>query len=201
MTTLNQAVKTLNQREATQAALRNEQITRERVGKLEYLVGVVPATYSPSITARLESLERHVRRGFRARLRWLFFGAVLLLSVSLASAAPGLYSTHVYQGETFTRNLTWTDDTGSLVDLTGYHAELKVLTASAGSSTLLLRLTDASGLTLGGGAGTIDWVMTDAQTRALPIGPCRYELRVTNASGVVIYILYGNLSIRDRGNL
>jgi hypothetical protein len=78
MTTLNQSVKTLTQRAATQAALRNEQMTRDRVKSLEEQV------------RRLEAAERVMRddyahwsglvhkllfrRGFWGRLKWLLVG-------------------------------------------------------------------------------------------------------------------------------
>lgn len=125
----------------------------------------------------------------------------LLLCCTLAWAAPGLYSTTCYREETFSRTLAWTDSTGAAVDLTGYTANLRIYYAPVGSSTLILTLTDTAGLTLGGGAGTIDWAMTDAQTKRFPIGPCNYELRVTNATGTVTYLLYGTLTVRDRGTL
>lgn len=78
MTTLNQAVKSLNQRRATEAALTNEQITRQRVLHLERVLGTHSAAgdtiESAGLVARVESLERHVRAGFRGRLRWLLTG-------------------------------------------------------------------------------------------------------------------------------
>lgn len=198
MTTLNQAVKTFNTRRAAQDALNNEYKTRERVEKLEeWRLQVKSHDYD----RRIYAVECWRRRGFWGRIQWLFFGAMLLLGVSVATAAPGLYSTTVYKEETFTRVLTWTDSVGALVDLTGYHATMRVYYSPAGSSSLLLTLTETSGLTLGGAAGTITWVMTDSQTKLFPVGPCRYELRVTDSTGVVTYLLYGNLTVRDRGNL
>lgn len=66
MTTLNQAFKSFNVRRATEAALNNEQKTRERVERLEFQ-GV-------DKSERLKRLERFVRAGFWARMRWLFRG-------------------------------------------------------------------------------------------------------------------------------
>ena len=59
-------VRTLNQRRATEAALRNEQVTRQRVDILEQL-------------ARAHGIEIHdvrkvLSRGLRGRLRWLLLG-------------------------------------------------------------------------------------------------------------------------------
>lgn len=76
MTTTNQAVKTFNQRRATFAALANEQVTRERVDRLErWLFGwagkepqdIEPEKYglaplAPEMAFRLDQLERGVER-------------------------------------------------------------------------------------------------------------------------------------------
>ena len=66
MTTLHQAVKTLNQRQATEAALYFERATRERVERLENR-----AHYIETRTQRLEDL---LARGFWGRLKWLLLG-------------------------------------------------------------------------------------------------------------------------------
>ena len=69
MTTLNQAVKTFNQRQATQAALRNEQLTRERVEKLDRRLDAL-VDWATQETMWVQIL----RRGFWGRLRWLMRG-------------------------------------------------------------------------------------------------------------------------------
>ncbi len=73
MTTLNQAMRTFNQRQATQAALQNEELTRRRVEKLE-------AQMKSLQNAHREGHDQFIQfvwqRGLRARLRWLLFGKV-----------------------------------------------------------------------------------------------------------------------------
>ena len=69
MTTLNQAVRTLTQREATQAALRNEQLTRQRVETLE--------RQSKNLHERLTRREQELtalKASLWGRLRWLLTG-------------------------------------------------------------------------------------------------------------------------------
>lgn len=123
--------------------------------------------------------------------------AFLLLSLCATGlrADPGLYSPNAYRGETFTRVLTWRDSSGDLVDLGGYSAKLQLRDSI--TNALILELTSSSGLTLGGSAGTITWQMTTAQTIALPTGSLAYDLRMTNGTGVVTFLLYGYVTVYD----
>lgn len=73
MTTLNQAFKTFNHRRATEAALTNEMLTRQRVEKLEAEAKKVER-WSSRQDERLLRLETLVARGFFGRLRWLLLG-------------------------------------------------------------------------------------------------------------------------------
>jgi hypothetical protein len=75
MTTLNQAVKTLTQRAATQAALRNEQMTRDRVTRLER----TSKFHDQAIGDLNHVLMADVRaviydRTFWGRIKWLLRG-------------------------------------------------------------------------------------------------------------------------------
>ncbi len=84
MTTTNQAIKHLTQRQATGAALVNERVTRERVKKLELLVSnlekradiatKLSAINSETYSTELDRLNAFVRASFWARLRWLILG-------------------------------------------------------------------------------------------------------------------------------
>ena len=66
MSTLNQAVRTYNQRRATEAALTNELVTRQRVERLEDTLGVFARELAAFTALRFG--------GFWGRLRWLFTG-------------------------------------------------------------------------------------------------------------------------------
>ena len=119
-----------------------------------------------------------------------------LLAAPLVVAEPGLYSPNVSRGETWSRTITWKDSGGSLVNLTGYAAKLVI--KSTPSGTALLTLTESSGLTLGGAAGTIAWEMTAAQTAALPTGSLRYDLLLTSSTGAKTYLVYGFIAVQQR---
>lgn len=122
-----------------------------------------------------------------------------LLCAGLAQAEdPGAYSTNCSRGESFSRTLTYRDSTGALVNLTGYTAKLQIRQRANDADPALLTLTEASGLTLGGPAGTIVWAMTPVQTLALPVGALVYDLRLTSGTGVVTFLLAGNLRVQER---
>ncbi len=70
MTTLNQAVRTLNARRQAEAALTNEQLTRQRVERLEY---EAEAEKKRAEATRAMLVEFYGRR-FMERVRWLILG-------------------------------------------------------------------------------------------------------------------------------
>ena len=67
-------------------------------------------------------------------MRRLFL-ILLLLASSAWATEPGIYNPNVYQGESFSRTLTWRDGAGDLVDLTGYTARLDITHTPIGSTS------------------------------------------------------------------
>jgi hypothetical protein len=59
----------------------------------------------------------------------------------------------------------------------------------------ILSLTDGSGLTLGGAAGTIAILITDAQTEALTDISMVYDLELISGSGIVTRLIEGSASL------
>ena len=88
----------------------------------------------------------------------------------------------VTKGDSFHRQITWSDDSGP-INLTGYTARMQIR-ASYTSASALISLTQASGLTLGGAAGTIDINITSNQTTALAAGTYVYDLEMTYGATV-----------------
>lgn len=91
----------------------------------------------------------------------------------------------IEQGATWDRQLLWREAVppnsdpgtlGDLKDLTGASAHMQVRVKPGGS--MLAELTSAAGITLGGTAGTIDILMTGAQTMALNVKTAYYDLYV-----------------------
>jgi len=106
--------------------------------------------------------------------------------------AAKTYNMSIDQGETYIRTITWKQN-GSLVDLTGYTARMKVKDTYGG--TTYLTLTDASGITLGGTAGTIVIKITDAQTSGLVAQDYVYDLELVSGSGDVSKLIKGVITV------
>lgn len=114
------------------------------------------------------------------------------------------YDFTVEQGATWDETFTWKDNSSPpvAIDLTGYSAHMQ-LRPSAGDSTLYLDLTNGTGITLGGGAGTIRVVLTAAQTTAFSwpmlagqsAPTAKYDLKVTDAGGTVYRLLKGTITL------
>ena len=107
------------------------------------------------------------------------------------------YDIALEQGASFSRTITWKDSDGNPVDLTGSTARMQVRTAIANRSTTapLVDLTNGSGITLGGTAGTIVVNITAAQTAALKITRAPYDLFVYSVDGTAIKLLEGVVTV------
>jgi hypothetical protein len=107
--------------------------------------------------------------------------------------AAGELNLAVEQGTTFSQTLTWKID-GTAVNLTGYTARMQARD-DVTSSTTILSLTQAAGLTLGGVAGTIIIALTATQTAALVAGNYVYDLELASSGGVVTRLVQGTLAV------
>lgn len=105
------------------------------------------------------------------------------------------YDLALEQGATFVRTFTWTNPDTTPVDLTGATAHLQIRTGVANIvNTTLLDLTQGSGITLGGTAGTITITFTASQTASLTVAKAQYDLYVTIGS-TVTRLLEGSVTI------
>ena len=131
------------------------------------------------------------------------------------NSGVGSYSFTIKQGANFSLSMTWLDDSGNPMNLTGYSMALSIargvgltplLTVSSAAST-------GSRIVLGGTAGTIDIEFDDADTAllfssGLPPLPTLtnypvfklglYDLKYTDPSGNVGYLLEGIVSLDPR---
>ncbi len=99
------------------------------------------------------------------------------------------YDFEAGQGETFDRTVTWKIDDVA-VNITGYTARMQIR-KTIRSTSAVVSLTQASGLTLGGSAGTIQIVISATATAALDAGRYVYDLELVSAGGVVTRVLEG----------
>ena len=84
---------------------------------------------------------------------------------------------------------------GTAWNLTGYTAKLQVRENSY-STSALVTLTQADGITLGGSAGTITIVFSPTVTNALSVGVYKYDLKITSGGGDEIsYLMAGDFIV------
>lgn len=119
------------------------------------------------------------------------------------------------QGADLTVSMTWLNDAGAPMNLTGYSMKLEIRSYT-GSPTALLTLSSANNtgsyIALGGTAGTISLVFAHADTAGLlPVGlPAPgspiitgprtyalgvYDLQFTDPTGDIGYLLEGSVSL------
>lgn len=111
-------------------------------------------------------------------------------------APAASYRFRVDQGATFSRRVTWKNPDGTAVNLTGYTAALQVR-ATLDAATPTLELTTAnSRITLGGAAGTIDFLVDATTMTAVPAGQYVYDLELTAANGTKTRLLMGDFEVR-----
>jgi hypothetical protein len=105
----------------------------------------------------------------------------------------GRYDITVEQGSTFNLTLTYKDQRGYVIDLSGYSARMQLRT-SAASNTVVLDLTTANGrIAIDGTAGKISLLIAAADTAGLS-GTGVYDLELVNGA-IVQRILEGSYTI------
>lgn len=105
------------------------------------------------------------------------------------------FDIEINQGATYQLTVTWKDSAGTAINLTGYTARMQVRETYSSASTIV-SLTDASGITLGGAAGTIA-ILISATTTAALTAPFSgvYDLELVSAGGVVTRLLQGAATV------
>lgn len=106
--------------------------------------------------------------------------------------SPGTYNISAFQGATFDLTATWSIG-GSAVDLTNYSAALQVRN-TYDASTTVFSLTNGSGITLGGTAGTIALAISAESMGSAQPGAYVYDLELDSGSEVT-RLLQGQFSI------
>ena len=109
------------------------------------------------------------------------------------SVAPGILNLTFPQGATWDLSITWTDSAGDPIDVTDYSARMQVR-QSYTSADAVLSLTNGSGITLGGTAGTIDVNVSATATAGVAALQYVYDLEVEESS-VVTRVVQGSLTV------
>lgn len=106
--------------------------------------------------------------------------------------APGRYNITAYQGATYGLSLSWSIG-GTAVDLTNYTAAMQVREAYDAANPVL-SLTNGSGITLGGTAGTIDISVSASTMGSIVAGQYLYDLEL-NSGSTITRLVQGNFSV------
>jgi hypothetical protein len=106
---------------------------------------------------------------------------------------PGQVNFLCPQGSTFRKTITYKIEDVP-VNLTGYSSRLQVREAHY-STTAIVSLTSASGITLGGSTGTIDILISDEVTKEFPAGTWVYDLEVESSGGITDRLIEGNFVV------
>lgn len=135
--------------------------------------------------------------------------------MATAGSGVGSFNYCIKQGSDLTISMTWLNDAGAPMNLTGYSMELTIR-AFVNSPVSLLTMSSAestgSYIALGGTEATIDLIFNHADTRAFvanglpqpsnpvggglrvyPLGV--YDLQFTDPTGNIGYLLEGTVSL------
>jgi hypothetical protein len=107
----------------------------------------------------------------------------------------GRYDFTIVTNTDFSRTLTWNDENGNPVNLTGWSAHMQI--RSWPTPSLLADISTTAGtIGLGGGAGTITLRIAASVTSVIPAGVAKYDLFVTNVSSLTSCLLYGDVIVQ-----
>lgn len=111
---------------------------------------------------------------------------------------PGVKNYTVVQGQTFYDAFTFLDTLGSPANLTGWKARFTAREkgSTIGSSSSLA-LTEASGITLGGAAGTVVITATPTITRTMRAVAHEYQFEFEDAAGAIQTYLIGTITVSE----
>jgi hypothetical protein len=108
--------------------------------------------------------------------------------------ASSVYDITAEQGANYTATLTYRDSANTLINITGYTARMQVR-KTIGSATPYLSLTNTSGITLGGAAGTVAIAISAATLASVPAGNYVYDLELISGAGVVVRLISGDFIV------
>ena len=109
--------------------------------------------------------------------------------------ATGNTDFYIEQGATFVITLTWKDEEGSLVDLTGCTARMQVRKIVA-SETVLLELTTGNGrISIDVVKGEITLTVSATDTASLTWKTAVYDLEIVHPDSTITRLLQGNVII------
>ena len=110
---------------------------------------------------------------------------------------PGNFNFTIYIGNTLNIPLTWSDQTGTPINNTGYSATLECRYNLTDSSPFLTLSSPSNGITLSGSTGIITLNANTSTTAALNAGIGLYDLQMTDTLGNVFTLLQGTVTVQE----
>lgn len=116
------------------------------------------------------------------------------MAASKLSEKAGVLHITIEQGATFDPVMTWKDENGTPIDLTGYTARMHIR-EDIDDATYIRESTTANGeIVLGGIAGTITFAISAEATAALTFDTGVYDLELVNGNDVT-RLLRGDVTL------
>ncbi len=110
--------------------------------------------------------------------------------------APLKYDLTIYQGATFRLPLTWkAGDPAAPVDLTGCTARMQIRGDVKAPKALITLTTENGGIALGGAAGTVEIIVTPAQSKDVDLSGGVYDLEIVFSPEDVRRLLEGSVDV------
>ena len=106
---------------------------------------------------------------------------------------PGRLNFTCPQGSTFQRTVTYKIEDVP-VNLTGYSGRLQVR-ETHDATDYIVSLTNGSGITMGGSAGTIDILIADNVTANFITGDHVYDLEIESLNGTTTRLIEGRFNV------
>ena len=110
------------------------------------------------------------------------------------AVTPGVYDFCIYQGATFNPTLTWKDENGTAINLTGYTARMQARVKITDTDPFINLTTENGGITLGGAAGTVALYISAEDTADIADSGV-YDLELVSSGGEVNRLLMGNITL------
>ncbi len=113
-------------------------------------------------------------------------------------SAAAIYKISYSQGTTLVLTMELSNDDNSLVDFTGFSAEMRIGVKRGSSTVLVNPTTDNTQIVLGGALGTIDIQVSPEIMEVLSPKTYVYDLTLTSPSGIVTRLLEGTVVVNAK---
>lgn len=109
--------------------------------------------------------------------------------------SAAIYNATIDQGATFTLQVTYKDENGAPINLTGYTAAMQIRQNYNDSAALITLTSPSDGIVITGATGTINITISAEQTGSLDEGFYVYDLEITATNNVITRLIQGQFTV------